>query len=387
MQVFKAFYKVIYKNKFQIFIYIGVFLALSIALSNFGSGSAAGFSETKFTIAIINDDAGAAVADGLTGYLKEKATVVDIEDDEQKLQDALFYRDVNFILRIPKGFSDALLAGDNMLLSKTSVPGSTTGMYMDLLINKYLNTVKIYAKNTENLTMDQILGHVRDDLKLESRVEMGSFEKKATVAESAAYYFNFLAYSLFAVLILGMGAVLLAFNKTDVKRRNLCSPMRSFNMNIQMFLGCISFALVSWILLMIVGFFMYRDNMFSINGLLLTASTFIFTLAALSISFLLANVIKSQNAISAASNVFTLGTCFISGVMVPQEFLGSQVLTIASFTPTYWFVKTNNLITGLVEFSSKDLATIGLNLLIMLGFAVAVLAVTLVVIKQRRVSA
>ena len=89
---------------------------------------------------------------------------------------------------------------------------------------------------------------------------------------------------------------------------------------------------------------------------------------------------------SAASNVVSLGTCFISGVFVPQDFLGKSVLTLASFTPNYWYVKSNDSIASLVNFNMENLAPIFLNMLIVIGFAVAVLTVTLVVIKQKRTS-
>jgi hypothetical protein len=112
MQVYKALFKVINKNKIQLLIYVVVFLTLSIALTSTGAGQIAGFSETKFKIAVFNEDAGSAVSDGLVDYLGGKAIIVGVEDDEQKLQDALFFRDVEMILRIPKGFSNGLMESE-----------------------------------------------------------------------------------------------------------------------------------------------------------------------------------------------------------------------------------------------------------------------------------
>lgn len=43
------------------------------------------------------------------------------------------------------------------------------------------------------------------------------------------------------------------------------------------------------------------------------------------------------------STVLSLGTSFMSGVMVPQEVLGENVLKIAKFFPTYYFVKINEM--------------------------------------------
>lgn len=90
---------------------------------------------------------------------------------------------------------------------------------------------------------------------------------------------------------------------------------------------------------------------------------------------------------SAAANVVALGCSFISGVFVPQEMLGDTVLNIASFTPTYWYIKANSAIAETVEFSFKNLTPIYTDMLIMLAFAVACIAVALVIMKQKRTSA
>jgi ABC-2 type transport system permease protein len=181
--------------------------------------------------------------------------------------------------------------------------------------------------------------------------------------------------------------VMLIFNGSDLKRRNFCSPVHIHSINSQLIIGNLSFAVIAWALLISAGFILFNGYMFTANALLHLLNSFVFTLAALSISFLIANLVKSKGAVSAAANVVALGSSFLSGVFVPQYLLGDSVLTIASFTPTYWYVKSNNMITELANYRMENLFPILTNILIMLGFAVAVLAVTLVVLKQRRQSA
>lgn len=72
-------------------------------------------------------------------------------------------------------------------------------------------------------------------------------------------------------------------------------------------------------------------------------NTVIFSFAALCLVFLINNITNNKFIISGVSTVLSLGTSFISGVMVPQEFLGEKVLTIAKFFPTYYFVKINEM--------------------------------------------
>lgn len=386
MQVYKAFCKIINRIKGLLLLYIGIFLFFAVFLSSIGGSQVSGFAETKCSIAVINEDAGGAASRGLVEYLGQKASIADIEDDQEKLQDALFFRDIEYILRIPEGFSEGLLNGEKMLIQKTAVPDSTSAVYLDMLVNKYINTFALYAANTD-LDASEITVNTAADLEKETSVEMGEYEKKSTAAENCTLYFNYLAYSSFAILVLGLGEVIQIFNQTDLKRRNQCSPTRLRSMNMQILFGCLSLAFLTWLFLIVTSFIKYTDFMLTINGALMLANSFTFVVAALSISFLIANLLKSRNALSAAANVVTLGSCFISGVFVPQELLGDKVLTIASFTPTYWFVRNNSAIAGLIGRSYEDVLPILLNMLIILGFAAASLAISLVIIKQRRVSA
>jgi ABC-2 type transport system permease protein len=368
-------------------IYVVVFVSLAIALANTNTNPGSSiFTETKINIAFINYDTNSKIVEDLRDYLSKNTNIVDIPDDTQKLQDALFFRQVEYIVKVPKGFTEALSRGEAIQLEKTTVPSSTSAIYVDSIINKYLNTAKTYMGSMSNLSEEQLISYINKDMAQKTQVKMNTSEDENSKNERRAYYFNYMAYSLFSILILGVCSVMLVFNNTDLKKRNLCSPVRLKNINFQMILGNFSFAVLTWFIMIFTGIVMYGSYMFTDRGLLLLLNSFIFTLAALSISFLIGNVLKSKSAMSAAANVFSLGTCFISGVFVPQALLGKTVLRIASFTPNYWYVKSNNSIANLVNINMENLAPIFFNMLIVIGFAAAVLAVTLVVIKQKRMS-
>lgn len=387
MQVYKAFFKIIYKNLSQIIIYIVVFISLAVALANTSTKAVnTNFSETKVNIVFINHDNNSRLVEGLKNYLSKNANIVNIPEDTKKLQDALFFREVEYIVKVPKGFTNGLLRGEILQLEKTTVPGSTSKIYLDNILNKYLNTVKVYTSAMENLSEEQLLSYVDNDLAQKTEVKLSSTLGEVSKNEKITFYFNYLAYSLFSILILGVCSVMIVFNNTDLKKRNFCSPIKLRNMNFQMILGNFSYAVLAWFAMIFTSFIMYGSYMFTAKGMLFLLNSLIFTLVALSISFLIGNIIKSKGAMSAAANVVSLGTCFISGVFVPQALLGKTVLTIASFTPNYWYVRSNNIIVNLVNFSMENLTPIFLNMLIMLGFAAAMLSVTLVVIKQKRMS-
>jgi ABC-2 type transport system permease protein len=387
MQVYKAFFKIIKKNLFQIMMYVIIFLSLAIALANTNTNPVnTNFTETKVKIAFINYDKESKLVEGLKAYLNKNAKIVDLPDETQKLQDALFFREVEYIVKVPTGFGEGLLIGKPLSLEKTTVPGSTSEIYLDSMINKYLNTVKTYKDNMGNLSQEQLITYVEKDLAEKTEVQLKTSQDEISKNEKRAFYFNYMAYSLYAVLILGVCSVMIVFNNTDLKKRNHCSPVKLRRMNFEMILANLSFAVLTWFVMVLASIIMYGSYMFSAKGLLFLLNSFIFTFAALSISFLLGNIINSKGAMSAAANAVSLGTCFISGVFVPQAFLGKTVLKIASFTPNYWYVKSNNAIATMANFNMENLTPIFLNMLIILGFAVAILTITLVLIKHKRIS-
>ena len=387
MTVYKAFFKIILKNLSQIIIYVVIFISLAVTLANVNSQSIeTSFTETKVNIAFINNNTDSILIEGLKNYLSKNANIVNIPDEPKKLQDALFFREVEYIVRVPKGFTEGLLNDEMLQIEKITIPDSSSAIYIDSIINKYLNTAKNYISNIENISEEQLLSYIDKDLEQKTKVKLYNSIDETNNNEKRASYFNFMAYALLAILILGVCSVMLVFNDTDIKKRNLCSPMKLESMNFQIILGSLSFAMFTWIAMIFTSFFLYGSYMFTTKGILFLLNSFVFTLAALSISYLLGNVIKSRNAMSAVANVFAMGTSFISGVFVPQALLGETVLNIASFTPTYWYVKSNNIIANLVNFNMENLTPIFLNMFIIIGFAIAILSVTLVMIKQKRVS-
>ena len=388
MQVYKAYFKIIKKNIGQLSIYLIIFLLFAIIFGKVStSPKDTDFESTKVNISIINKDENSKLISGLRDYLRENENIVDVGTSKEDLQDALFFREAEYIITIPKGFTKEILKGNKDInIEKTVIPNSTSEIYMDNLINRYLNTVKMYTSTIDNISQAKLVSNVNKDLSHTTDVKIKTYDNDYSNNASCANYYNFFAYSMFAVLILGISLVMISFNNKDLKRRNLASSLSMKNMNIQMVFANITYALVVWFVMIIASFIMFKNYMFTINGLLSLLNSFVFTLAALSISILISNLVTSRNALSAVVNVIALGSCFISGVFVPQQYLGDTVLSIAKFNPTYWYVKANDDIAILVNYSNENMRPIFMSMIIVLGFALAVYAVTLVVIKQKRLS-
>ncbi|MGK0465075.1 hypothetical protein [Clostridium sp.] len=121
MPVFKVYFKIIKANMGQMSIYLVFFLALSFAISK-SSAPKSGelFSQTKTNIAFINLGENTTLTKGFKEYLSKHVNFIDIENDKGKLQDALFFRDVEYIVTIPKNFTDDFLQGKSVQLKNCS---------------------------------------------------------------------------------------------------------------------------------------------------------------------------------------------------------------------------------------------------------------------------
>ena len=385
MTIFKTYFKIIKKQSLSLSIYIVVFLSLSIAFTYIGnSNNADTFTQSKTRVAFINEGEPSVLIQGLKDYLKGHSTYVDIENKTDKLQDALFFRDAEYILKIPVDFTKNFMAGKSVTVDKTVVSGSVSSIYTDILINKYLKTARLYISNSKGLSQEELVGQIKKDLELETEVILKPSGQKTSRTSSIVYFYNYMPYIIINILILGVSSVMLVFNDIRLKRRNLCSPVSNISVNLQILLGNIIFALSCWVLLVILSLLLYRQDMFNMSSIYFFINSLVLTLTILSVSFLIGILIKSRNAQSGISNVVSLGMCFLTGVFVPQEMLSENVLAIAKFLPTYWYIRANKAIGALTNFNMENVGPIVSYMLIELGFAVALISITLVVSKRKQ---
>lgn len=387
MQVFKVYFKVIRSNRGQLIMYVMIFLLMTFLVSAFYSNVStpqkASFSVSRPNAAIINEDESSALVKGFTEFFSDHVSLQSMSGRGDALKDALFFHSVEYAVKIPKGFTEAFMKGEDVSLEAAGTPDSTNAVFLQTLVDRYFATAALYVKYGKGYDQAMLAQLVRADLNKTAPVWVESSTPVRPNEGQHLYVFNYMSYTLFAVLILGVTTFMLSFNETDLKRRNLCAPIRSASMNLQMFLANMVFGTVCWALMSGLGVAIYAKEMISIQGLWLCLNAFVFMIACLGISFLLGTLIKKRNSQAPLQNTLTLAFSFLSGAFVPQFMLGKTVLTIASFTPTYWYIKSNHAITALSSFSLTNIAPVLFNMLIVLGFGAASLLVAMAISKKR----
>ncbi len=379
MTVFKAFLKVLNRYKGTVILYtvILVFFA-GFSLKNNENGTS--FVASKPSILIVNHDQEEGITQNLVQYIEKNSEQVNIKDGEYAEDDAIFYRDANYIIYIPKNFRDDFLQGKN-----PSIDIKSTGDYQaslaEMLLNRYLRVANFYFKitNSEEETIQLTENTLAEQVEINvtSKLDVNRLEKVAT-------YYNFTNYCILAGCIYIVCFILSSFKEYGVKKRTIISSTPYAKLNRNLLLSNSLFAIALWIFYVLISIFLIGDVMFSMHGLFYMSNSFLFTLCALTIAFLIGNLLQNKNAISGLVNVIALGSSFLCGSFVPMEWLPSSVLTIAHTLPSYWYIKTNECLKIVEVFDMETLKPILFNMGILLCFSIVFVLITNIISSRKR---
>lgn len=365
MTVFKTYLRVLRAN-------IGVILLYSVILIAFGgfnmktSDGSTNFVASKPDILIINYDELAGITKNLVEYLEKNTNQVQVRDTEDARNDALFYRDVNYIIYIPEGFREDFLNHQNPEIEVKST-GDYQATYAEMILEQYLKVANVYLD--ANLSEEELISNVRDTLS--NKVEVMVTSKLDTNNLSQmAFYYNFASYSLLAGCVYVICLILSSFRKEVIHKRTVISSISYRKYNRVLFLSNSLFALSMWGVYVLLSFLLLGSSMITLHGLIFIINSFLFTVVSLAIAFLIGNLVSNKNAINGIVNVVALGSSFLCGAFVPMEWLPRGVLTVAHILPSYYYIKSNELLKELEVFQLDTLGPIFKNMLMLLLFVI-----------------
>ena len=159
------------------------------------------------------------LAEGLVKWLEGTHHVTMLEDNREKLQEELFYRNVEYIVVIPEDFYESCMVNGESI-SVTKVPGSYSAYYVDQQLESCLNTMRTYLKAgfSQKEAATAILDKKRGEVTM-----LDTDENSGT--SGWLYYFRYIPYLFFALLCYVMGYVLMAFKKDDIPKRMQASAV------------------------------------------------------------------------------------------------------------------------------------------------------------------
>lgn len=380
MTVFKGFLKVLNKCKGVVIMYTVMLLffgAFNLSTSDENNMS---FKEEKPDVLIINNDENKGVTKNLIDFIKDNTNIVKMDNDEEKIDDALFYRDVNYVIYIPKNYREDFLNNKNpeIKIKKVNEYNST---YANMLLEKYLKVANVYKSEIDD--EDKLIEKINNTLNEEVDVSILEKENKTSLAK-ATFYYNFANYSILAGAIYVICLVLSSFKKQSIRKRTIISSMDYKKYNRILLLSSMLFAFVLWILYVTLSLILIKDAMVSINGIGYVINSLIFTICALTIAILISNLVSNKNAINGIVNVVALGSSFLCGSFVPVEWLPDSVLRIAHIFPSYYFIQNNELLKLSNLESFECLSKLFPNILVMVIFILVFIIINNIISKTKR---
>ena len=379
MTVFKTFWKIVNKYKGTIILYTVMLISFG-GINLASNDTTTTFTSTLPNIAIVNNDQKSVLTNNLISYLSENSKVVDIENDEEKINDALFYRDVSYVVYIPKNYTNDVLKGMNPTINIKSTNDYTSSLE-EMMLTDYLNLQNTYLKLTTDQT--KLTNYINDTLKdksevvLTSKVDTKSFSK-------VSRYFNFASYSILAVVIFIITLVLTSFKEKTVNKRIVVSSMNYKKHNGLILKSSLLYALIVWVLFSLLAIILLGKSLLNIRGLLLLLNTLIFTLQALTFALLISSLVNNKDAIGGIVNVVALGSAFLCGAFIPSMYLPEKVVSISHIFPAYYYNNSNDLVTSLEVINLTTLKPFISNIVMMLVFMLVFIVLNNFVIKNKR---
>ena len=381
MTVFKTFFRIVNKLKPTIILYTALLIIFG-AVNMKTSDNNINFVNSKPDILIINQDVNKGLTKNLIDYMKKNSNIVKVENNEEKINDALFYRGVSYVIYIPKDYRKNVLLGNNPKLDIKKTDEYDAHL-SEMMLKRYIKLQNIY--NEEAGSEDELITLINDNMNDDVNVKITS-KVDTSKTYNIAYYFNFASYSILAIIIYIICLVLCSFKEESISKRINISSINYKSHNNKILLASIVFSSIVWLLFVIIGVVVVGDIMFSLRGLISIINSFIFTFCTLTLSILISSLTNNKNAISGIVNVIALGSAFLCGAFVPAEYLPNSVLNFAHILPAYYYINSNDLLKNIDVINISSMHPIIINMVIIIIFSILFIILNNVVTRKKRKS-
>lgn len=146
--VFKTFWKILNKNKMMVIFY--TVLLIGFAASNMQTSEKnMSFVANKPDVLIVNNDEEKGITKDIIKYITDNSNINEVETEEEKINDALFYRDVNYVVYIPENYNKDFMDGKNPEI-KIKSTGDYQASFEEMIVSRYIKVANIYQKSIKD---------------------------------------------------------------------------------------------------------------------------------------------------------------------------------------------------------------------------------------------
>ena len=392
MQAFKAALRIVMNHPTYLIVYVGflslmgVFITSSLSLG----GDEPEYAAAKPTFAVIDRD-GSELSEGLAAFLSERGEQVQVADDAFAMQDAVATGQVHCLLIVPEGygadFLDAARSGEDAPAIESSYSyAAIGGTLVDEQANQFLGLARAAAALEPDASVSAVLDRAGEAASTSVDVETMQTPNAGIPADRFAFYLQWGTYTTTASVVVCVGLLMAAFNRTELRRRNSVAPLSSLGLGLQKAAGCLLVTFVVWAATCGIGLAIFGSSLAGVPGgavALVLLSAFVFALVPLSLGFLLGQLGATEMATNAVGNISGMVMSFLGGAWISLDLLGPEVQALSKFIPTYWYTDAVSQSIHLTDVTFSSVAPVLGNLGIVALFAAALFAIALVAGRVR----
>lgn len=380
MQVYKTFLKISLKSITSAFAYIIVFLALSLIITKNGNKSdISSFMAEKINVAIVDKDQ-TTTSKALSKFIGTKNTLHSLNMEKDEWRDELYYRNIDYILVIEKGFEQHLNQADlKRHIKSYKNPDSTSSFIIRSETETFIRNLNYYQN--AGFSQDESLKKAAAIGKIRTQTDLVKGESTIEKPTAMSFFFTFAPYVLLCILINTVGPMLIIWNRKEIKKRTEISSLSLSKRNLALIGAVATFSSLVFIIYLITCMGFFKNDFFTLQGFYYAVNAFIYLLVCISATYLVAQLSSKLNSLSMWSNGLGLSTSFLCGVFVVRDLLPDHVVTFSKCLPTYWYIN----ITEELKYFDGSLSRLayqsaGMQLL----FAIALYALALIIIKNKQ---
>lgn len=385
MTVFRGALRIAIRQKFLIILYLAIFMALGIMITvSKDNSSTLGYEKESVTMAVIDRDK-TELSCGIREILEASQNVVDIEDNEKKIREELYYSNIEYALIIPENFEKNYLEAienddttDNLLLG-TGRPSSNASYYIKNIVDNYLSGINLYIK--ADYSIEEAINNMKsiDTSKNNVSIIEGSME-----SSKLSVGFMILPYVLIALSCFIIGFIILEYQKPEIKKRLEISAVSSFRRSTQLMLSVFVIGIIIFAISLGLVNILNTGNVFNDSNIgYYLINLIMMILNSIAIAFFVASVSVNSNAVNGLANVLSLGMSFLCGVFVPVSLLSKSVVKISKIIPVYWYENNNNILGIHSKLSNSQISQITNGYVKQLTGALIIFAIAFAIQKIR----
>ena len=363
MQACRYALEVVAKHPIYLLVYVGFLSLMGLFITSgvYPPATSAGYESAEVPFAVIDRDQ-SDLSRSVAAFLEERGTSVEVADEARACQDAVATGLVDYLLIVPAGFEEGYLAaardgGDGPRLETVFSFQSMAATLVDTQVNQYLGLVRAAAV----------------------------LEPDASPEALVALMWS--AYPLTVAVVVSVGILMGAFNRTDVRRRVAVSSTSGLGLGLQKAAAGLVVALLVWAVIMGIGLVAFGYSAFTLAPADLAcvlAVELVFVLIPLAIAFLLGQLGCGESVSNTVGNITGMVLTFLGGTWISLDLMPEAVRVVATFTPVYWLGEGLRAAVGDATGSAAEGVALAVGVLLL--FAAAIFVTALVVGRMRATS-